>query len=64
MYRGNKIKIALFNEFQYVLGSLHSAPMNKNEVVKLIKMCKNHLETSYSVVSDKLFKLIMEAKKL
>ena len=38
------------------LGSLYLSPMNEEETGTLIKTWKNYLETSYSVVSNNLFK--------
>ena len=38
--------------------------MNENEAVKSMKMYKKHLETSYSVVSDNLFKISNGSKEI
>ena len=62
MYRDNENKLKIINDLQSFLDSLSTIPMNENDVVALIKSCKNHLSTSHAVVRDNLSKVNRGAK--
>ena len=63
-HRDNENKLKTINDLQSFLDSLSSVPMNENDVVTLIKSCKNHLSTSHGVVCDNLSKVNRGAKEV
>ena len=50
--KDNKEKIDIVNKLVYFIECLKTAPMNENDIVKTMTMCKDYLKRSYDFTKD------------
>ena len=48
--KDNKEKLDLINKLDFFTDYLKSSPMNENEVISTIRICKDHLQRSYDLI--------------
>ena len=60
--KDNKQKLDAINKIIYVIESIKTAPINENDVVKIMSTCKDYLQRSHDLANENMPKINGKAR--